>query len=301
MRAEAARRAARLARAREEALERVGRELAAAMAAAPPLRHPGGGRLAWAVEAAREAGLGGAVGVAVEGDGCFAVAREVWQAHLLARHVPGRHPHGRARRGGLAPPAAAGPLRRAEAGRLRVGGRLRPLPGPAAAVRRAGRLRPPARPHGPARPRPRRPVAGRRGRRPGPAAGATPWRRSGGARQARRRATPTRAERVPGRPAGRRSCRAGRPRASPTASVSPTRTRTAALTSDSTAGLTGRAPRTTQPDPAINAKIKNPRGVFRDPAATAACGADVLRCLRRPCVPHLFSHESRRCGGRSAA
>ena len=56
--AEAARRAARLARLREEALERIGRELAAAVAAAPSLRHPGGGRLAWAVEVAREAGLG---------------------------------------------------------------------------------------------------------------------------------------------------------------------------------------------------------------------------------------------------
>ena len=92
MRAEAARRAARLARVREEALERIGRELAAAMAAAPSLRHPGGGRLAWAVEVAREAGLGGAVGVAVEGDGCFAVAREVWQSHLVARHVLGGMP-----------------------------------------------------------------------------------------------------------------------------------------------------------------------------------------------------------------
>ena len=87
MHAEAARRAARLLRAREEALGRIGRELAAAMAAAPSLRHPGGARLAWAVEAAREAGLGGAVGVAVEGDGCFAATREVWQAHLLTRHV----------------------------------------------------------------------------------------------------------------------------------------------------------------------------------------------------------------------
>jgi hypothetical protein len=85
MRAEAARRAARLARAREEALERVGRKLAAA-AAAPP-RHASGGRLAWALEAAREAGLAGAVGVAVAGDGCFAATREVWQAHLLTRHV----------------------------------------------------------------------------------------------------------------------------------------------------------------------------------------------------------------------
>ena len=39
------------------------------------------------MKAAREAGLGGAVGVAVAGDGCFAAAREVWQAHLLTRHV----------------------------------------------------------------------------------------------------------------------------------------------------------------------------------------------------------------------
>ena len=85
MRVEAARRAARLARAREEALERVGRKLAAA-AAAPP-RHASSGRLAWALEAAREAGLAGAVGVAVAGDGCFAATREVWQAHLLTRHV----------------------------------------------------------------------------------------------------------------------------------------------------------------------------------------------------------------------
>jgi hypothetical protein len=92
MRAEAARRAARLARLRDEALGRVGRELAAAMAAAPSLRHPGGGRLAWAVEVAREAGLGGAVGVALEGDGCFAVPREVWQSHLVARHVLGGMP-----------------------------------------------------------------------------------------------------------------------------------------------------------------------------------------------------------------
>jgi hypothetical protein len=44
------------------------------------------------VEVAREAGLGGAVGVAVAGDGCFAAAREVWQAHLDARHVLGGVP-----------------------------------------------------------------------------------------------------------------------------------------------------------------------------------------------------------------
>ena len=94
MRAEAARRAARLARAREEALERVGRGLAAAMSAAPPTRHPGacGGRLAWGMEMVREAGLGSAVGIAVAGDGCFAVAREAWQAHLVARHVLGGVP-----------------------------------------------------------------------------------------------------------------------------------------------------------------------------------------------------------------
>ncbi len=104
MRAEAARRAARLARFREEALGRIGRELAAAMAAAPSLRHPGGARLAWAVEAAREAGLGGAVGVALEGDGCFAVAREAWQSHLVARHVLGGVPlDGRAAAASLRP------------------------------------------------------------------------------------------------------------------------------------------------------------------------------------------------------
>ena len=44
------------------------------------------------MEVAREAGLGGAVGVAVEGDGCFAVPREVWQSHLVARHVLGGIP-----------------------------------------------------------------------------------------------------------------------------------------------------------------------------------------------------------------
>jgi hypothetical protein len=55
------------------------------------------------VEAAREAGLGGAVGVAVEGDGCFAVAREAWQSHLVARHVLGGVP--------LDESAAAAPLR----------------------------------------------------------------------------------------------------------------------------------------------------------------------------------------------
>jgi hypothetical protein len=86
MRAEAGRLAARLARGREEALARVARELAAA-AAAPPRRDPAG-----PVDALRAAGLGGAVGTAVAGDGCFAVAREAWQARLVLRHVLGGIP-----------------------------------------------------------------------------------------------------------------------------------------------------------------------------------------------------------------
>jgi hypothetical protein len=55
------------------------------------------------VEAVRAAGLGGAVGIAVEGDGCFAVARELWQARLVARHALGGVP--------LDPRAAAASLR----------------------------------------------------------------------------------------------------------------------------------------------------------------------------------------------
>jgi hypothetical protein len=44
------------------------------------------------VNAVRRAGLAGAVGLAVEGDGCFAVAREVWQSHLVERLVLGGIP-----------------------------------------------------------------------------------------------------------------------------------------------------------------------------------------------------------------
>ena len=40
----------------------------------------------------REAGLGGAVGVAVDDNGCFAVGWEVWQSHLVGRHVLGGVP-----------------------------------------------------------------------------------------------------------------------------------------------------------------------------------------------------------------
>jgi hypothetical protein len=87
MRGTAARLAARRARAREEALGRVVRELTAAAAAAP--RAPADRRLVEAVDVVRGAGLGGAVGTAVAGDGCFAVAREVWQSRLVARHVLG--------------------------------------------------------------------------------------------------------------------------------------------------------------------------------------------------------------------
>ena len=86
MRAEAVQRA----RSREEALEHVGRALAEA--AASPTLNSVGPRLAWAVEATRDAGLDGAVGIAVDGDGCFAVAREIWQSHLVGRHILGGTP-----------------------------------------------------------------------------------------------------------------------------------------------------------------------------------------------------------------
>jgi hypothetical protein len=72
--------AARWARSREDALERVGHALAETAAA--PALEPANPRLAWAVKSARNAGLGGAVGIAWKGDGCFAVAREIWQPHL---------------------------------------------------------------------------------------------------------------------------------------------------------------------------------------------------------------------------
>lgn len=86
MRVEAARRT----HSRDEALERVGCTLAEAAAA--PTVEPGDPRLAWAVEATRDAGLSGAVGIAVAGDGCFAVAREIWQSRLVGRHVLGGIP-----------------------------------------------------------------------------------------------------------------------------------------------------------------------------------------------------------------
>src|SRR3954471_8568384 len=82
--------AARQARSQEEALERVGRALAEAAAA--PTLEPANPRLAWAVEATRDAGLSGAVGIALDGDGCFAVAREIWQSHLVGRYILGGIP-----------------------------------------------------------------------------------------------------------------------------------------------------------------------------------------------------------------
>jgi hypothetical protein len=84
--AEAARRACE----REAALEQVGCALTAA--AASPAQEPADPRLAWAYEAARDAGLEGAVGIAVNGDGCFAVGREIWQSHLVERHILGGIP-----------------------------------------------------------------------------------------------------------------------------------------------------------------------------------------------------------------
>jgi hypothetical protein len=84
--AEAARRAWR----REAALERVGYALTAA-AASPPLE-TADPRLAWAFETTRDAGLEGAVGIAVDGDGCFAVGRKAWQSHLVERHILGGIP-----------------------------------------------------------------------------------------------------------------------------------------------------------------------------------------------------------------
>jgi hypothetical protein len=82
--------AARWARSREDALERVGHALAETAAA--PALEPANPRLAWAVKSARNAGLGGAVGIAWKGDGCFAVAREIWQPHLIGRHILGSIP-----------------------------------------------------------------------------------------------------------------------------------------------------------------------------------------------------------------
>jgi hypothetical protein len=90
LRAEASRRAAARARARALALAATGRALLAAAAA--PTRPPRDPRVGWGVAAARDAGLAGLVGVALAGDGCFAVAREVWQAHLVERHVLGGRP-----------------------------------------------------------------------------------------------------------------------------------------------------------------------------------------------------------------
>jgi hypothetical protein len=81
MRAEAVQRA----RSREEALEHVGRALAEA--AASPTQDLTDSRLAWAVEATRDAGLDGAVDIPADGDGCFAVAREIWQSYLINRHI----------------------------------------------------------------------------------------------------------------------------------------------------------------------------------------------------------------------
>jgi Competence protein CoiA-like family len=86
MRAEAMRRA----RSREEALERVGRALAETAAA--PTLELADPRLAWAVAATRGGGLGGAVGIALDGDGCFAVAREIWQSYLVGRYILGGIP-----------------------------------------------------------------------------------------------------------------------------------------------------------------------------------------------------------------
>nr|WP_157033879.1 competence protein CoiA family protein [Belnapia moabensis] len=86
MRAEAARRAC----SREATLERLGNALI--VAAASPTVEPADPRLTWAVEATRDAGLEGAVGIAVDGDGCFVVAREIWQSHLVGRHILGGIP-----------------------------------------------------------------------------------------------------------------------------------------------------------------------------------------------------------------
>ena len=86
MRAEAVQRA----RSQKEALERVGRALAEA--AASPTLDRTDPRLAWAVEATRDAGLDGAVGIAVDGDGCFDVARGIWQSHLVSRYILGGIP-----------------------------------------------------------------------------------------------------------------------------------------------------------------------------------------------------------------
>ena len=86
MRAEAVQRA----RSQKKALQLVGRALAEA--AASPTLDLTDPRLAWAVEATRDAGLDGAVGIAVDGDGCFDVAREIWQSHLVGRHILGGIP-----------------------------------------------------------------------------------------------------------------------------------------------------------------------------------------------------------------
>ena len=86
MRAEAVQRAC----SQEEALEQVGRALTEA--AVSPALKPTDPRLAWAVEATRNAELDGAVGIAVDGDGCFAVAREIRQSHLVGRHILGGIP-----------------------------------------------------------------------------------------------------------------------------------------------------------------------------------------------------------------
>jgi hypothetical protein len=111
MRAEAARRA----RSREEALEHVGRALTEA--AAFPTLDPVSSRMAWAVEATRDAGLDGAVGIALDGDECFAVAREIWQSYLVGRYILGGIPVDE-----RAVPASLQPLLRSRFAEPRPGG-----------------------------------------------------------------------------------------------------------------------------------------------------------------------------------
>lgn len=82
--------AAQWAHSRVEALKCLERALTEAAAA--PTLGPADPRLAASVKAVRDAGLGGAIGIVLEGDGCFAVAREIWQSHLVSRHLLGGIP-----------------------------------------------------------------------------------------------------------------------------------------------------------------------------------------------------------------
>ena len=226
-----------------------------------------------------------------QGDGCFAATREVWQAHLVARHTswsaylwtrPPRRPHSARCCGPASPPrgrAASSGEHSCRASRA-SGRRSDVLTNYARRLRFIGLLTTaPTAYSEPTRAQDQGTQPARR-----------PERRSGGAEQARRRAGRP-GWGAWGRPAGGGAAALEHPGSGPPGS--PARTRTAALASNSS-GPTRRTPRTTQADPTTNADDEeSPRVLSRRAAAAGASSAAVLRCFSSTMFT-LLPHASRR-------